>query len=70
MDRHRCPSLALRNSWAAELDASPARPPPPRPEMRQRPPASPGFRMILLCCFYQVIDATHYAWWNEIPIWD
>ena len=34
-----------------------------------RPRAAPGFRFILLCCFYQVIATDHYAWWNEIPIW-
>ena len=36
---------------------------------RLRPAATLGYRMILLCCFYQVMDVTHHAWWNEIPIW-
>ena len=36
---------------------------------RLRPPAEEGWRMILLCCFYQVIDTVHHAWWNEIPVW-
>ena len=34
-----------------------------------RPAADSGWRMILLCCFYQVMDVVHHAWWNEIPVW-
>ena len=33
-------------------------------------PVSPGWRVILVICFYQLMGSEHSAWWLEIPIWD
>ena len=33
-------------------------------------PVSPGWRVILVICFYQLLGSERFAWWLEIPIWD
>ena len=33
------------------------------------PATDPGWRVILVICFYQLMGSERFAWWLEIPIW-
>ena len=43
---------------------------PPAQIEGMEPDAAPGTKVILLCCFYQVIAVEHDAWWAEVQTWD
>ena len=39
------------------------------PDLDWLTPESPGWRVILVICFYQLLGSEHFAWWLEIPVW-